>query len=88
MDNKKQKGLTTRKMVTQFYLDMTKYLLLLLAAYGLFDPSTQGTIAKPLLLIVTLIFIISAALRAQLNMDRIDEREEKISQEDINKHEE
>ena len=74
---KKYQGkLTTAKMVAQFYLDMNKYLLVLLAAYGLFDTSTQGTIARPVIVIATLIFAISAAVRAKFNMDRVDEGEE------------
>ncbi len=70
-----KKSFVVRKILAQFYLDMTKYLLVLLFAFGLFDKSMQGTVGKPLLIILTLAALMSAAARAQYNIDRIDEQE-------------
>jgi hypothetical protein len=66
----------TTKMAAQFYMDMTKYLLLLMAAFGLFGKELAGTIARPVIIIVALIGVISAAGRAQIFMDRLDQAEE------------
>ena len=70
-----KKSSVVRRILAQFYLDMTKYLLVLLFAFGLFDKSMQGTVGKSLLIILTLAALVSAAARAQYNVDRIDEQE-------------
>ena len=70
-----KKSPVARKIIAQFYMDMTKYLLMLLFAFGLFDKSLQGTVAKPLIIILALAALVSAAARAQYNIDRIDEQE-------------
>ena len=74
-----KKSLTRTKMVAQFYIDMTKYLLVLLFAFGLFHESPQSAIARPILIIVIFAAIVSAGLRAERNMDKIDEEEKKES---------
>ncbi len=75
MNPETKKSSVVRRILAQFYLDMTKYLLVLLFAFGLFDKSMQGTVGKPLLIILTLAALMSAAARAQYNIDRIDEEE-------------
>ena len=70
-----KKSPVARRIIAQFYMDMTKYLLMLLFAFGLFDKSLQGTVAKPLIVILALAALVSAAARAQYNVDRIDEQE-------------
>ena len=73
--SKTTKSLTTRRIVAQFYTDMSKNLLLLLAAYALFGTPLPGSIVRPIAVIVILLAVMSAAYRAQLNMDKIDEEE-------------
>lgn len=75
MNHKTKKSSVVRRILAQFYLDMTKYLLVLLFAFGLFDKSLQGTVARPLFIILTLAALMSAAARGQYNVDRIDEQE-------------
>ena len=70
-----QKSLTTKKMIAQFYMDMGKYLLLMILAYGLFDASTQGTIARLALILTALAGLLGSVVKAQCVMDRIDEEE-------------
>ena len=70
-----RKSLTTRKFAAQFYSDMSKYLLLLLCAYGLFGANSYLEVARPIYVVLILIFAISAAGRAQCNLDSIDEEE-------------
>ena len=77
MDTSARKSLTTTKMVAQFYIDMSKYLLVLLFAYGLFHESQQTAIVRLFLIIVALAAIVSAGLRAERAMDRIDRQEKK-----------
>lgn len=68
-------SMITKRMIAQFYMDMAKYLLLLLCAYGLFDQSTQGTLTKPILIVVIDVFMMIAAAMAQCTMDKIDTTE-------------
>lgn len=75
MNPGRKKSPVARRIIAQFYMDMTKYLLMLLFAFGLFDKSLQGTVAKPLIIILALAALVSAAARAQYNVDRIDEEE-------------
>ena len=75
MDNNTKKSLTTTEMVAQFYIDMSKYLLVLLFAFGLFHESPQSAIVRPILIIVALAAIVSAGLRAERAMDRIERQE-------------
>ncbi len=77
MDNNLKKSLTTTKMVAQFYIDMSKYLLVLLFAFCLFHESPQSAIVRPFLIIVALAAIVSAGLRAERNMDKIEQEEKK-----------
>jgi hypothetical protein len=64
-------------MVAQYYIDMSKYLLVLLLAFGLFHESPQSFITRPILIIVCFAGILSAGKRAERNLDRIEEEEEK-----------
>lgn len=77
MDTSARKSLTTTKMVAQFYIDMSKYLLMLLFAFGLFHEYPQGAIIRPILIIVALAAIVSAGLRAERAMGMIDQEERK-----------
>ncbi len=77
MDTSARKSLTTTKMVAQFYIDMCKYLLMLLFAFGLFQASPQSAIVRPILIIVALAAIVSAGLRAERNMNKIEQEEKK-----------
>ena len=77
MDNNTKRSFTATKMVAQFYIDMSKYLLVLLFAYGLFHESQQTAIVRLFLIIVALAAIVSAGLRAERAMDRIDRQEKK-----------
>ena len=70
-----QQRLTTRRMVAQFYMDMAKYFLVLICAFGLFA-SPQGSITRVVIYISVVAGIFSAAYRAQYNMNRIDEIEQ------------
>ena len=74
MNPETKKSSVVRRILAQFYLDMTKNLLVLLFAFGLFDKSVQSTVGKPLLMILALAVLMSAAARAQYNVDRIDEQ--------------
>ena len=77
MDNHLKKSLTTTKMVAQFYIDMSKYLLMLLFAFGLFHEYPQSPIVRPILIIIVFASIVSAGLRAERNMDKIDWEEKR-----------
>lgn len=79
MNTKRQKRLTTRKMVAQYYMDMSKYFLVILIAFSLFDKSTQGTIVRPIVYIVVLLGIFISDYLAHWNLKRIDEVEEEDS---------
>ncbi len=75
MDNTPKMNLTTTKMVAQFYMDMSKYLLVLLFAFGLFHESVQSAYVRPILIIVAFASIVSAGKRAERNLDRINDEE-------------
>ena len=67
------------RMMAQFYLDMSKYLLTLMFAYGLFAKELDGTIARPLIVILTFICMASVGVRAERWLSRIDADERVIS---------
>ncbi len=75
MDNSPKRNLAATKMVAQFYIDMSKYLLVLLFAFGLFHESAQSAFVRPILVIVAFASIVSAGMRAERSLNRINDEE-------------
>ncbi len=76
MNLTQKRSLVATKMTAQFYLDITKYLLILLFAFGLFRESPGSAVVRPVLIVTAILVIVSASKRAVRNLGRIDEEEQ------------
>ena len=74
MDDKERYSLITMKIVGQWCFDLGRNFLVLLVAFGLFSPATQGTYARPVILILTVIAVFGALEVAKSMMEKIDEQ--------------